>query len=101
GVLRSACVEKQQRMKVPGAGVENVADEQAVLLAHSADEFQHLRQPRARDHAVLYVVIRANAAERAEGVLPAAPEQLALFVRPRAADLTRVVMAANHLDCVG
>src|SRR5437879_6034350 len=73
GLLRIAGVEKQQGMKVSIPGMKNVADEQAVLLAHRGDEFQHLRKARTRDHAVLDVEIRADASERAEGVLPASP----------------------------
>ena len=75
-----ALVEQDQRMKVAVAGMKNIADLQIVFAADFLDAPQSFRQARARNHAVLHVIHRRNAAQRAEGILPALPQQIAFLV---------------------
>ena len=54
-----------------------------------ADVAQRGRNLRARHHAILHVIGRAHAAHRAEGVLAALPQQLALFGRSAPRETSR------------
>src|SRR3954452_3623523 len=47
-----------ERVQVAVAGVEDVAHLEPVLARQRIDALEHLGQPRARDHAVLHVVVR-------------------------------------------
>ena len=78
-----ALVEKDERVKIAVAGVENIADLQVVLAADFLDAAQGFRQARARDHAVLHVIHRREPPESAESILPAFPQQIALAVVAR------------------
>ena len=72
-------VVQHQRVQVAVAGVEHVADPQAVLGLQLADAAQHLGQLRPRDHAVLHVVVGRHAAHRGERGLAALPHQRPLL----------------------
>ena len=69
-----AFVEENQRVKVAVSCMENIADLQIVFAANFLDAPQCFREARAGNHAVLHVVHRREAAQRAEGVLPALPQ---------------------------
>ena len=90
-----ARIEQNDGVHVAVARVEDVADGEAVLLRDLADEVQGGRDLGARHHAILHVVGRADAAHRAEGVLAALPEQVALFGRSRHAELARAALVAD------
>src|SRR5262249_59323765 len=74
-----AAVEQDQGMQVAVAGVEDVADDQAILLADALDLRQRSRDFGAWDDAILSVVSRGYAAHGPERGLAAQPQQLALF----------------------
>src|SRR5439155_22860662 len=61
-------------------------------------ESQEVRQPRARDDAVLYVVVGRETTHRGESALPAGPEPLAFQRARRDPNLARSVVAADLLD---
>ena len=82
-LARDARVVEHERMEVAVAGVEDVADAQAGSLRELVDAAQHLRQLRARDDAVLHVVVGADPAHRGERRLAPAPDRGALGRRPR------------------
>src|SRR6266705_2870852 len=64
-------------VQVAVAGVKNIADLKAVLLADLLDAAQRLRKFRTRNNAVENVIAGGKAAERAEGVFAAFPEEFA------------------------
>ena len=65
---------------------------------HLADEAQRGRDLGARHHAILHVVRGADAADGAECVLAALPEQLAFFGGARHAELARAAaMQASRI----
>src|SRR3954468_15373288 len=78
GALGLALAVADERVQVAVAGVEDVADLQPVLAREGVDALEHLGQPRARDHAVLHVVVRRDAAHGREGGLAHLPEDLTL-----------------------
>ena len=79
---RLARIEQNDGVHVAVARVEDVADRQgSYFLAISPMASQRGGDLRARHHAVLHVVSRADAPDRAERVLAAFPEQVALFRR--------------------
>ena len=75
---RVARVEENDGVQVAVARVKNVADLESVFFADLADAAQRGGQFRPRDHAVLRVVSGRKAADRAERVLAALPQQIAL-----------------------
>src|SRR5437763_9110286 len=72
-------IERQNRMHVPVARVENVADRYVVLPADLPNCLQGFRDLRAGNDAVLYVIRGADTADRSEGILTTLPKQVALF----------------------
>ena len=75
-----AAVERDVRVQIAVAGVEDVRERDAVAVADRADRLDHLGKLRARNDGVVDVEIRREAAHRAEGALARAPEALALGV---------------------
>src|SRR5712692_6771058 len=100
GLALVALVVEDERMEVPVAGVEDVADPQPELFLQLGDPAQHCRQLRPRDDAVLHVVVRADAAHGRERRLAPLPEQGPLVVVGGDADFARAVLAADALDCL-
>src|SRR5215831_3340959 len=70
---RLARIEQNDRVQIAVARVEDVADGQAVLFGHLADEVERRSNLRPRDDAVLHVVRRADPSDGAEGVFAAFP----------------------------
>ena len=85
-------------MQVAVAGVEDVADLKAVLIADLPDAAQSLRKFRTRDDAVKDVIAGGQAAERAESVLAAFPEEVTLGVVARDADFAGMMRVADFGD---
>ena len=75
-----AAVVEDERVEVAVAGVEDVADAQPVVALELADPLEHLGQLRARDDAVLDVVVGADPAHRGERRLASLPEERPLGV---------------------
>ena len=71
-------IVEYQRVQVAVAGMEYVADRQAVRRRQHPDLRQHLCQVPARDGAVHAVVVRREAAHGRKGSLASGPETLAL-----------------------
>src|SRR6202008_1980115 len=90
---RDARVVEDERVQVAVAGVEDVGDAQAGLRAERGDLAQHGRDVLARDHAVLDVIVRRDAADRGERGLAAFPGQRAFRVVLRGTDLERAGIA--------
>src|SRR5712691_7371010 len=97
GLALDAGVVEDERVQVAVAGVEDVADAEAVLALQVADPPQHFGQLRAGDDAVLDVVIVRDPAHRREGGLATLPEQRTLVVVGGDADLPRGVFSADRL----
>src|SRR5207247_1117143 len=74
-LARDLLVVEDERVEVSVAGVEDVADPEAVLALELGDPAQHLRELRPRDDAVLDVVAARDAAHRGERSLAALPAQ--------------------------
>src|SRR5260370_17557574 len=91
-------VEEDQGVQVAVARVEDVSHFQAVAIADFADAPQHVGKPGAGHHSILHVEFRADAPDRAEGVLAARPEKLAFGLIGGYAHDTRVVFVANGYD---
>src|SRR5437016_3409961 len=90
-----ARVEENDRVQVAIAGVEDVADGEAVALGDFADELQCARDPGAGHDAILHVIRGADAPHGAECVLAALPQQIALLDRARHAKLARAARKAR------
>src|SRR5690606_28547610 len=92
---RDTFVEQQVRVQVAIARMEDVGDRKAVAIGDGVDVGKRLYQLRSRHDAVEDVVVRRVAAERAEGALSPAPEQLTLGRVARIAYLDRAKLEAN------
>src|SRR6516225_11682535 len=88
-------------MQVAVPGVENVADGEAVLAGDLADEAEGGFDFRARHNAVLDIIGRADAADGAEGVPAALPQQLALFGGASHSEFTRATQRAGLAELFG
>src|SRR5439155_13166671 len=93
-LIRVALVEEQERVDVAVAGVEDVADPQAVLGADLAPPPEHVRQLRPRHDPVLRAQARRDPAQRPERLLAALPEQQPLRFGRRPAAFAGLVLAA-------
>jgi len=93
-----ARIVENDGMKVAIASVENVADIEAVARTNFADAAQGLRKFGARDNAVKNIVAGGEAAESAEGVLAAFPEEFAFGVVAGEANFAGVVQVTNLGD---
>ena len=91
-------VVENERMEVAVPGVEDVPDAEPVLGGERVDAAEDGRQPRARHHAVLDVVVGGDPAHRRERALAAEPEPRALFGVVRGADLEGARRAAERVD---
>src|SRR6185369_15977691 len=69
-----ALVVQDDRMEVAVARVEHVGDDDPLLLLDLVDLVEHFGQLRARNDAVVGVVVGREAPERAERLLAALPE---------------------------
>src|SRR5207253_3049501 len=98
-LIREALVEHQDRVNVAVAGVEDVADTEAVLLRGGLNVPHDLRELRPRYDAVLGAVTRiAQAADRAERLLAGLPERHALGFGVCFANLASLVLLRDALD---
>ena len=75
-----AGIEEHNGMQVAVAGVENIADLKAVLIADLADAAQSLGKFGTRDHTVEDVVAGGQAAEGTESVFAAFPKKVAFGI---------------------
>ena len=91
-------VVEHERVQVAVAGVEHVPDPQAVRGRELLDPAQRLRKARARDDAVLDVVVGAHPAHGGEGGLAAVPERGPLGVVGRDPHLGGAAGRAQLLD---
>ena len=91
-------IEENDGVQVAVAGVKDVADLKAVLIADLPDAAQSLRKFRTRNDAVEDVIARGQAAERAESVLAAFPEEVAFGVVAGDADLAGMMRVADFGD---
>src|SRR5207237_8135659 len=98
GLTVDAPVVQDERMQVAVAGVEDVADAQPVQLRELLDAPQHGRQLRARNDAVLDVVVGADPSHRGKGRLATAPDRGAVGRVGGDPDLPRLVLTAERLD---
>jgi hypothetical protein len=76
-------VERDVRVEIPIARVEDVRELEAALVADLADPRQGLGESCSRHHRVMHVEIRCQPPHGAEGTLARAPEALALGVISR------------------
>lgn len=93
-----AGIVKNDGMKIPVAGVENVADVKTVVRADFLDAAERLRKFCAGNDAVENVVAGSKAAESAESVFAAFPEEFALGVVASDADFAGVMSVADFGD---
>jgi hypothetical protein len=97
-LLVVAEIVENDGMEIAVAGMEDVADVEAELGTDFVNATQGLRKFRTRDHAVEDVDAGSDAAERAEGILAAFPEEVAFFVVASDADFARFVSTADFVD---
>ena len=97
-LLVVAEIVKNDGMEIAIAGVKDVSDVEAELSADFLDAAQGLRKFRTGDDAVEHVDAGGDAAEGAEGIFSAFPEQVALFVIAGDADFASFVSAADFID---
>ena len=93
-----ALVEKQVRMQISVAGVEDVRDGESIRGGDRICLSQHFDELRARYDAVEDVVVRVEAAERADRSLAAGPQSIAIGLLHGETHLARVVPLADGLD---
>ncbi len=97
-LLFVARIEEHDGMEVAVAGVKNVADLKAVLIADLLDAAESLRELRTGNDAVEDVIARGQAAECAESVFAAFPEEVAFGVVAGKADFSGVMCGADFGD---
>jgi hypothetical protein len=85
-------------VQVAVAGVKDVADLKAVLIADLPDAAKGLRKFRTGNDAVQNVIAGGQAAERAESVLAAFPEEITLGVVAGDAEFAGMMRGANFGD---
>ena len=88
-------------MEVPVARMEDVPDAEAVRLRQRLDPPQHARELRARNDAVLHVVVGGQAAHGRERRLAALPEERARWLVLRETKLEGAALEADPLDGLG
>ena len=98
-LARLARIVEDVRMQVAVAGVEHVADAQAVRGDDLVHAREHVRQLRARDDAVHHHVRGRHAAVGAERRLASLPEQLALGLVARRPHLARAARRGRRRRC--
>src|SRR4051812_17093439 len=82
-------------MQIAIAGVEDVADENAVLLADRMNGLQDLGQTRPWDDRILHNEMRGESTHRAECFLASLPQLHALHVVARDLDVPRSSVETN------
>ena len=85
-------------MEIAVTGMKNVADLKTISFGNFGDAAERLRQLGTRDDAVENVVARSEAAESAEGVFTAFPEEFALASVACDANFARVIREAHFVD---
>src|SRR3989442_597860 len=85
-------------VQVAVAGVKNIADLKAVLLADLLDAAQRLRKFRTRNNAVENIIAGSKAAKRAESVFAAFPEEFAFGRVAGDTNFTGAMRVANFSD---
>jgi hypothetical protein len=96
-----AGIVEHDGVQVAVAGVENVSDLKAILIADLLDAAQSLRKFRTRNDAVEDVIAGGQAAECAESVFAAFPEEVAFGVIAGDADFSGVMGIADFGDVDG
>src|SRR5205814_9964405 len=97
-VRTEARIEQDQRMKVAVSCVKYVRDPKPMSHPCLHDEPEDVGQARARDDAVLHVIVGGQATHRREGALAACPEPLAFQGAARDTNLACRMLAADRLD---
>src|ERR687890_1597136 len=95
GLALGVVVVENQRMQIPVPSVEDVGDPQAVPPGELGDLAKDCRELRARDDAVLDVVVVGDAAHSTEGGLASLPEEGAFVVVLGHPDLRGLVLLAD------
>src|SRR5271157_1310415 len=95
---RIARVVKDDGMEVAVASMEDIADGEIVFLSDLLNLLEGLGELGARDNAVEDVIAGSEASQRAKGVLPAFPEEVAFAAVLGNAHFAGVVRAADVLD---
>src|SRR5918995_5844160 len=95
GLALGVVVVENERMQVPVPGVEDVGDPQVVPTSELGDLAQHRGELRARDDAVLDVVVVGDAAHSTESGLAGFPEEGAFIVVLGHPDLGGLVLLAD------
>ncbi len=90
-------VVQDERVEIAVPRMEDVPDAQPVPLRQRLDLAQHLGQPRARDDAVLHVVVGRDPPHRGEGRLAPLPEEGAGGVVRGRPELEGAALAADAL----
>ncbi len=94
---RHAAVEREERVEVAVAGVEDVGDDEPVALGDRVHAGEDLGELGARHHAVVQVVVGRDLRNRAERGLASLPDQRALGVVGGHADRADVVRPGRRL----
>ena len=97
-LLVVAKIVENDRVEIAVAGVEDVANAEAELVADFLDVAERLRKLGTRDDTVEDVDAGGDSAEGAEGVFAALPEEFALSIVAGYADFASVMRAANFVD---
>ena len=91
-------VVADQRVQIAVAGMEDIPDLQARLDFEGPDAAQHSGKLGSRNHPVLHVVVRRDAAHRRERRLASLPDPLALACIPRHLNVARTSVLTDLLD---
>ena len=101
-LIRVTAIEQDQRVQVAIAGMEDVANPQAVFFGYFIDEFKHRWNLGTRHDAVLGIERRTHTAERAESVFAALPQQRPFVsIVFGAANFARLLLQANFPHLLG
>src|SRR5215210_1388914 len=95
GLALGVVVVQNERMQVPVPSVEDIGYPQAVLPGELGDPAKDRRELRARDDAVLDVVVVGDAAHSTESGLASLPEEGAFVVILGHPDLRGLVLLAD------
>ncbi len=85
------------RVQVAVTGVEDVADDDAVLLADGVDALEDLRETRARNNSILHDKVGSKPSHGAKSFLSALPELEALHIVARDLDVPRAALETDSL----
>src|SRR5260221_9871338 len=93
-LFRVAWIVKNDWMEIAVARVKDIADLEAVLLSDRVNLFEGFRELRPRNYSIQDVIRRRQAAQCAEGVPPAFPQEIAFVVILRRAHIPRAIYFA-------